>query len=558
MSLPEIEELFAQGRYLEVRILTEDCIANDDRQREKQLYALALSKSGAAGAAEKIFRPVYNATPSDSENAGIMGGILKELFRYTRDQHYAVEARKIYFDNFNSTGSYYTGINAAAMHAITGRLSTAREIAVKLLTILPASASDFWEIVTLAEAKLLLKQTHEAVELYTEGRKLAGKDWGKVNIVYNQLWLMNHYFPIPSLIIKAYSPPKIAAFMGHMIDREEARTRFPKSAEAQVKSAIAERIKLLDIQIGYCSLACGGDILFAEALTEACGDVNICLPFSKEDFIETSVRFAGQEWVDRFEALEKKWPIHYHSREKFHGNSDAFALLGRTLMGSAILRAQMSHSDCYLLTVLSGTDSQRKEGGTRDMLKLWPNMERYMNIDPAIFVQGDSGTKTDLTQQAVATSWRTLYICCANFPQLSGADAELKKIINRHRSGFDEELLYTEVRNGRVTLGLNSSYGVMRLGRMIIKDYESKTGKHDFTIVFHTGTIDLTDDGSQLHGTNYEDLLNAMKYAMPSTLMCSSTFATSLILDPGNFTFHHAGSIHQTMEMYSVEVGENI
>src|SRR5258708_26239685 len=186
MNLPEIEKLFAQGRYLEVRLFTEEFAAQEDHQREKQLYALSLSKSGAAGMAEKFFRPVYNQTSEDTESAGIMGGILKELFRYTRDQHYAVEARKIYSDNFNSTGNYYTGINAASMHAITGRLNTAREIAANVISKLPAAASEFWEIVTQAEAKLLLKQTHEAVELYTEGRKLAGNDWGKVNIVYNQ------------------------------------------------------------------------------------------------------------------------------------------------------------------------------------------------------------------------------------------------------------------------------------------------------------------------------------------------------------------------------------
>ncbi|HRI79348.1 MAG TPA: TRAFs-binding domain-containing protein, partial [Cyclobacteriaceae bacterium] len=308
MTLPEIERLFAQGRYLEVRLATEQAAQMDDHQREKQLYALTLSKSGAAGTAEKFFRKVYEVAPQNPENAGIMGGILKELFRYTREQHYAVEARKIYLDNFNVTANYYTGINAAAMHAVTGSMGAARDIARNLISGLQPSTTDFWEIVTLAEAKLLLKQTAEAIELYNAGRKLAGQDWGKVNSVFKQLWLLNHYFTVPRIIIKAFSPPNVAAFVGHMIDKVGARTRFPESIASEIKIQIQERIQLLNIQIGYCSLACGGDILFAEALTESLGDVNIILPFPKEDFLETSVRFAGESWVQRFEALEKKWP----------------------------------------------------------------------------------------------------------------------------------------------------------------------------------------------------------------------------------------------------------
>jgi hypothetical protein len=360
------------------------------------------------------------------------------------------------------------------------------------------------------------------------------------------------------MIIKAFSPPKIAVFMGHMIDRPGARTRFPASIETQVKTVLAERIKLLDIQVGYCSLACGGDILFAEALTEACGDVNIYLPFLKEDFLETSVRFGGQEWVNRFESLEKKWPVHYLTHEKFHGNADVFALQGRGLMGSAILRAQMSHAECYLLTVLSGVDTQRKEGGTRDMLKLWPNMERYMNIDPGLFTQVESKTVTPAPEAIPISSWRTLYMCCAFLPQLSTSDSELRKLIDKHSHEFEDELIYTEAKAGRLIIGLSSSYGVMRFGRMILDDYKTKTLKQDFRIVFHAGVINLANEEENLKGKDYDNLVTAIKYALPSTMMCSSTFATSQVLDPGKFIFHHAGTIDQALEMYTVEIGDSI
>jgi hypothetical protein len=215
----------------------------------------------------------------------------------------------------------------------------------------------------------------------------------------------------------------------------------------------------------------------------------------------------------------------------------------------------MSHSDCYLLTVLSSNDTQRKEGGTRDMLKLWPNMERYMNIDPGIFVQVESKVTTD-TIDDTPSSWRTLYLCCASFPQLASADSELKKILDKHLPAFDEEVMYAEASDGTIVIGLNSSYGVMRLGQLVIHDYETKTGKHDSRAMFHAGVVNIPDENSKLQGKDYDLVRNAIKYAMPSSMMCSSSFATSLILDPGHFTFHHAGTIDEKMEMYAVEIGE--
>ncbi|HCW06297.1 MAG TPA: hypothetical protein DGG95_02910, partial [Cytophagales bacterium] len=517
------------------------------------LYALSLSKAEASGAAEKFFSPVYSATPANEENAGIMGGILKELFRYTQDQKYAIEARDIYANNFNQTESYYTGINAASMFALTGKSVTAKEIANKILAKLSIDTSDFWEIVTIAEAKLLLKKSQEAVEFYSRGRKLAGKDWGKINSVYKQLWMINHYFPVPSSVIKAFSPPKIGVFVGHMVDREGGNVRFPKSIVPQIKQAIDERLKSLDIQIGYCSLACGGDILFAEALTENNGDVNVYLPFPKEDFLKTSVSFAGQEWVDRFEKLEQKWPLHFLTDEQFHGNNDLFLLHGRSLIGFALLRAQMTHSEPYFITVLASSDTQRKEGGTRDLLKLWPKEEHHFNIDPGNFATNEirKSSSTFIEQEQ---PWRVLYIGYLDFPHLALVDAELNKIVDRYRSEFEDELIFSESKSGKLLIGLNSSYGALRLARKIINDYKIKTGRSDYRSVFHAASVQLSNN--QLNGLEVENIIEAMKYALPENLMCTSAYATSLILDPGHFKFHYAGSIRNKLEMYSLEVSE--
>jgi hypothetical protein len=47
-------------------------------------------------------------------------------------------------------------------------------------------------------------------------------------------------------------------------------------------------------------IACGGDILFIEACLERQMKVQVYLPFEPAEFIEKSVSFAGDNWVERF------------------------------------------------------------------------------------------------------------------------------------------------------------------------------------------------------------------------------------------------------------------
>ena len=240
---------------------------------------------------------------------------------------------------------------------------------------------------TLGEAHLLTKNRTQSVEFFIKARQLAGTDWGKVTSVYNQLWLLNHYAPVPKEIQKIFSPPAVVAFVGHMIDHPERTVpRFPATIENNVKEAIKGAIKTLNASIGYCSLACGGDILFAEAMQEAGGEVQLFLPFAKDDFVNISVRFAGEQWVERFERLINKFPVTYVTEEQYGGFDDLFSFQSRIIFGAAVLRSASYHQEPTLLTVLSDTDLRRKEGGTRDTVRMWPFADKYINVNPDQFV----------------------------------------------------------------------------------------------------------------------------------------------------------------------------
>ncbi|HNP08012.1 MAG TPA: TRAFs-binding domain-containing protein, partial [Cyclobacteriaceae bacterium] len=246
----DIEQLIEQGRYLEARSLTQTAIDENPSIRLQQLHALAVSKSGMPLQAKAFLEKLYKELPDEAETAGILGGIYKTLFKQTEDSEYAIQSRDTYLKNFSLTGSYYTGINAATMSAIAGQARKGREIAQEVIDKIGDSKS-FWEIATLGEAYLLTKDNKKAIEFYQKARQLAGTDWGKVNSVHNQLWLIKHYMNVPSEILKIFSPPAVAAFVGHMIDKpDRINPRFPASIEDAVKAAIKASIRANKIAIG--------------------------------------------------------------------------------------------------------------------------------------------------------------------------------------------------------------------------------------------------------------------------------------------------------------------
>jgi len=128
-TIEHLESLISHGRYIEARINAEEALKTSQDLRYKQLYALAVSKSGMPETALAFLEPVYSQFPDDPESAGILGSIYKELFKKNQSNSFAIKSRDTYFRNFSLTKSYYTGINAAAMTAMAGQASRSRELA---------------------------------------------------------------------------------------------------------------------------------------------------------------------------------------------------------------------------------------------------------------------------------------------------------------------------------------------------------------------------------------------------------------------------------------------
>ncbi len=100
-------------------------------------------------------------------------------------------------------------------------------------------------------------------------------------------------------------PPQVFLFSGHMIDRpNRPQPRFPPAMETEAQQKIKEVLDRLKADASNLAIApgiaCGGDILFLEACLQRQIKAEVYLPFEPAKFIEKSVSFAGNNWVERF------------------------------------------------------------------------------------------------------------------------------------------------------------------------------------------------------------------------------------------------------------------
>ena len=112
-----------------------------------------------------------------------------------------------------------------------------------------------------------------------------------------------------------------------MVDEKDRKEpRFPNARSAEVKELIRQEIVQISENkdekefefIGIAGGACRGDIIFHEVCKELGIRSEVLLALPAEKFIPVSVRRGGNEWVDRFNALEKDPEIEFKilSQEK--------------------------------------------------------------------------------------------------------------------------------------------------------------------------------------------------------------------------------------------------
>ena len=133
-----------------------------------------------------------------------------------------------------------------------------------------------------------------------------------------------------SLLSAWFPMPKVAIFTGHIIDQPGRPLRFPHSQIDAVRTRLAAILEQHHIGIGFSAAACGGDLLFLDALQQRDGETFIVLPLPEEQFIKASVAVDPQrDWLaDMQRAMQQATQVtivNDFSREKIDASVNELA-----------------------------------------------------------------------------------------------------------------------------------------------------------------------------------------------------------------------------------------
>ena len=188
-----IEIFIALGDHASAERLVSALKSSADRQkgalknRFSQLKGLLLSRKGELHEALQVLEAEYSRQQNDryarpdDETVGILAGVYKRLWQETQKDSWLNKSHEIYYSGWRNSrnSNTYLGINTASTALMLGNnslsIQTAREVKGilerrrKMIRQNTEGSYDlnYWDMVTLAEAKFLIRDSAGALELYS-------------------------------------------------------------------------------------------------------------------------------------------------------------------------------------------------------------------------------------------------------------------------------------------------------------------------------------------------------------------------------------------------------
>ena len=348
--------------------------------------AIALSRLGSIREAQKILRDLLAIRGDDDKSLSALGRTYKDLAKFPGParQKFLDRSRAYYLQAYAVKGEYYPAINACTLSLWLDDRPAARRLAAEVkrlcLESLAADPDDYWALASIAEAELVLSAdvgeiTQETFEYYQKYSHLIHqrRSWGDLSSTSEQAKRicesLDWHFGALKQIFRV---PDVVIFSGHMVDAPGRQTpRFP----AQYANAVVEQIRLtltsIEAQIGICSAACGSDLLFIETMLDRDADIQVVLPWRKDEFKSTSVLVGGEEWERRFDrALEGATSVTYLSQQGAPSGNLGYVYCNDCMNGMALFRSEKLGSDVQPLAVWDGRRGDGL-GGTSSFVDFW-------------------------------------------------------------------------------------------------------------------------------------------------------------------------------------------
>src|SRR3990170_8207932 len=272
----------------------------------RYLQALAMARLGDPHAALRLYERNRVEQIGTEDAAALKGRLFKDLAVRTSGAERAElfrQSSRAYRLAHELTGGYFSGINAATTSFLAGDEGEARELAAAIARrpdIL--RPQDFFAAASGAEAMLISGEVEEATALYAAARRRPDAAPGLIASTARQVGLIASRLSISDeqrmALLASIRPTPVIHYCGHML-----------SAGWHVENELAQAIHSIlhecEVLVAYGSLACGADILVAEAILARGGELHVVLPFDEEDFLRASVHVGGAEWADRYAVVRK-------------------------------------------------------------------------------------------------------------------------------------------------------------------------------------------------------------------------------------------------------------
>ncbi len=174
--------------------------------------------------------------------------------------------------------------------------------------------------------------------------------------------------------------------------------RFPKEKEDAVTQAIRDALDSLKARIGFCSAACGADIIFIEQMLKRGGEVHVVLPYGDELFIRDCIKVSddagpaaqfqenrGSEWLPRFKRIRRRVASVITLGDKRpQDNSMTSDCCSRVFLGLGLLKAESLSTSLTLVALWDGWSGDAP-GGTRSLVRLADSLKVKIKYLPELF-----------------------------------------------------------------------------------------------------------------------------------------------------------------------------
>jgi hypothetical protein len=333
---------------------------------------LALARAGSTGEANRRFVEL-GLTAVETDDVSALGARIEKdqalAASGPQRRQLAARAAASYRRIAERNRGYFPAINAATMSLVAGDEHLARMVAGEALGLVDTSGDrSYYAVATRAEAWLILGDVEAARAELERAARLHGGDFGAVSTTRRQLRMICAMTATDSDVLSALAGPAVVHFCGHMISSGGGHSPPRSFDEGRAWADITAAVDQRPVGFAYGSLAAGADILWAEALLAAGAELHVVLPFTLEDFVESSVAPSGSAWVGRFtRCLDAAVSVTYATEDRFLGDSVLFGYCAELAMGLALLRARFLDADVFQLALWDGAAPTTPVGTAADV-----------------------------------------------------------------------------------------------------------------------------------------------------------------------------------------------